>query len=57
MCQRLGVPVMDWSGRAYDASGEMGFAFLTEKMAGGDNISYSAATQRPGLRPQGGDAE
>jgi hypothetical protein len=57
VCQRLGVPVMDWSGRAYDASKEKGFASLAEKMAGGDNQSYSAATQRPGLPKEGGEAE
>ena len=57
VCQRLGVPVMDWSGRAYDASKEKGFAPLAEKMAGGDNQSYSAATQRPGLPKEGGEAE
>ena len=57
VCQRLGVPVMDWSGRAYDAAKEKGFATLAEKMAGGDNESYSAATQRPGLPKEGGEAE
>ena len=57
VCQRLGIPVMDWGGRAYDASKEKGFASLTEKLAGGDNKSYSAATQRPGLPKQGGEAE
>ena len=57
VCQRLGVPVMDWGNRAYDASKEKGFASLTEKLAGGDNKSYSVATQRPGLPKQGGEAE
>jgi hypothetical protein len=57
VCQRLGVPVMDWSGRAYDASKEAGFVSLADKLAIGDNQSYSYATQRPGLRSQGGDAE
>ena len=57
VCQRLGVPVMDWSGKAYDASREKGFAAQAAKLAAGDNISYSAATRGPALRLQGGEAE
>lgn len=56
VCQRLGVPIMDGSGRAYDASQEAGFASLAEKMAGCDNESYRAATQRPGLPKERGGA-
>ena len=57
VCQRLGVPVMDWGNRSYDASKETNFVSLAEKMAGGDNCSYSIATQRPGLPGKGGGAE
>ena len=56
VCQRLGVPVMDWGGRAYDASKEPHFASLSEKMEGGDNRGYSEATQHPGLPRKGGGA-
>lgn len=55
VCQRLGVPIMDSGGVAYDASKEPGFVPLAEKLAGGDNKSYSAATRRPGLPKQGGE--
>jgi len=54
VCQRLGVPVADWSGHAYDASKEKNFVPLAEKIAGGDNYSYSAATQKPGPAVQEG---
>ena len=57
VCQRLGVPVMDFGNRAYDASKEKGFASLGEKMAGGDNRSYSMSTQHPGLPGKEGDAK
>ena len=57
VCQRLGVPVMDWSGRAYDASKEKGFASLADKLAAGDNQSYSIATQRSGMPMQGGETK
>ena len=56
VCQRLGVPVMDGSGRAYDASKEAGFASLAEKMAGRDNEGYRAATQRAGLPEERGES-
>lgn len=54
VCQRLGVPIVDWSGEAYDASREPNFVPLQAKMAGGDNKSYSTATQSPGKVRQGG---
>lgn len=54
VCQRLGVPIVDWSGEAYDASRAPNFVPLQAKMAGGDNKSYSTATQSPGKVRQGG---